>query len=293
MSQGPQGNQGPIGPGNYGQIGGQGPTGAQGRAGTQGAQGNSGNQGNQGNQGAQGAQGRQGTQGNIGVQGNQGNQGAQGNQGYLGSQGPQGPPSSVQGPQGPQGPTGRTGPTGPASTIQGPQGAQGKTGVQGPAGPLGSQGALSVGNIMNAGSGGRVLTSTGATGVAYGNSKLTFDGLTLTVTGSIYASGDITGLSDERVKTNIVTIPDALEKINKMRGVFYTITDTSERKTGVIAQEVEAVLPEVVITNESGKSVAYGNIVGLLIEGIKVLSHRCDELEKKLESQSTGDVDRH
>jgi hypothetical protein len=54
------------------------------------------------------------------------------------------------------------------------------------------------------------------------------------------------------------------------------------RRTGVIAQEVEQVLPEVVVTTETGKSVAYGNIVGLLIEGIKTLSDRCDELEKKL-----------
>jgi hypothetical protein len=142
---------------------------------------------------------------------------------------------------------------------------------------------------MNGGVGTRVLTSTGAAGISYANSRLTFDGSTLTVTGSIYASGDITGLSDERFKNDIVTILNPLELIKKMRGVYYTTHDTKLRRTGVIAQELETVLPEAVVTNELGKSVAYGNIVGLLIEGIKSLSDRCDELEKKLESQATGD----
>jgi hypothetical protein len=135
---------------------------------------------------------------------------------------------------------------------------------------------------MNGGVGGRVLTSTGASGIAYANSLVTFDGTTFRVSGSIYASGDITGLSDERYKNSIVTIPNSLELIKKMRGVYYTTQDTDLRRTGVIAQEIETVLPEAVITTESGKSVAYGNIVGLLIEGIKTLSNRCDELEKKL-----------
>ena len=95
----------------------------------------------------------------------------------------------------------------------------------------------------------------------------------LYVYGSIYAEGDITALSDERHKENIETVDSALEKINSLRGVYYTRKDTPGiRKLGVIAQEVEEVIPEVISTDdtpEKKKSVAYGNIVGLLIEGMK------------------------
>lgn len=96
---------------------------------------------------------------------------------------------------------------------------------------------------------------------------------TLYVYQTIYAGGDITALSDVRHKENIETVDSALEKINSLRGVYYTRKDTPGiRKLGVIAQEVEEVIPEVISTDdtpEKKKSVAYGNIVGLLIEGIK------------------------
>jgi len=95
----------------------------------------------------------------------------------------------------------------------------------------------------------------------------------LYVYGSIYAEGDITALSDERHKENIETVDSALEKINSLRGVYYTRKDfPGIRKLGVIAQEVEEVIPEVISTDdtpEKKKSVAYGNMVGLLIEGMK------------------------
>ncbi len=56
-----------------------------------------------------------------------------------------------------------------------------------------------------------------------------------------------------------------------MRGVEYTRKDTGERQIGVIAQEVQAVMPEVVTNTNNGLSVAYGNMVGILIEAIKEL----------------------
>jgi hypothetical protein len=91
--------------------------------------------------------------------------------------------------------------------------------------------------------------------------------------GNITASGDVTAYSDARVKTNIIEIDSPLEKISQLRGVYYNRTDdTNIRHLGVIAQEVESVLPEVVFTDTSlakNKSVAYGNIVALLIEGMK------------------------
>ena len=104
----------------------------------------------------------------------------------------------------------------------------------------------------------------------------------LSVTGSITASGDVTAYSDERLKSDIHTIPNALEKLTSLRGVNY-IKDGKE-STGVIAQEVEKVLPEVVHTAEDEmqtKSVAYGNMIGLLIEAVKELTKRVEELESK------------
>jgi hypothetical protein len=98
---------------------------------------------------------------------------------------------------------------------------------------------------------------------------------TLDVVGDIYASGDLVAFSDERKKTNIEPIPNALEKVLQLRGVTFDKIDGDDRRhAGVIAQEVEKVLPEVVYTDKDGmKSVAYGNVIGLLIEAIKELAH--------------------
>jgi len=107
----------------------------------------------------------------------------------------------------------------------------------------------------------------------------------LDVVGSIYASVDVLAQSDIRVKTNIVEIDSPLEKIMNMRGVYYNRKDDSNatpaRHVGVIAQEVEEVLPEVVSTDNSEakhKSVAYGNIVALLIEAVKAQQSTIDSL---------------
>jgi hypothetical protein len=105
----------------------------------------------------------------------------------------------------------------------------------------------------------------------------------LTVSGAITASGDVTAFSDISLKENIEVIPDALNKLSQLRGVTYNRKDMKgERQSGVIAQEVEAVFPEVVRTNEDGiKSVAYGNLVGLLIESIKELKAEVETLKEE------------
>jgi len=108
----------------------------------------------------------------------------------------------------------------------------------------------------------------------------------LHVIGNILASGNVTGYSDETLKDNIQTIPDALDKVTQLRGVEYDRNDIegNPRHIGVIAQEVEKIIPEVVTTHEDGiKSVAYGNLVGLLIEAIKDLKEEVNELKVRLE----------
>ena len=99
--------------------------------------------------------------------------------------------------------------------------------------------------------------------------------------------GSVAQNSDRRLKDNIEVIPDALNKIKQIEGVTYTRNDTDStlRHTGVIAQDVQVVLPEAVIeNNEAMLSVSYGNMVGLLIEGIKQQSLMIEELEKRIEN---------
>ena len=104
----------------------------------------------------------------------------------------------------------------------------------------------------------------------------------LSVTGTITASSNITAYSDIKLKENIELIPDALAKINTLHGYTYNRKDIEDksRHTGVIAQEVQKVLPEAVVVDEEGTlSVAYGNMVGLLIEAIKELKAEVDRLK--------------
>tara|TARA_R110000737_G_scaffold155920_1_gene184704 strand:- start:1092 stop:2789 length:1698 start_codon:yes stop_codon:yes gene_type:complete len=108
------------------------------------------------------------------------------------------------------------------------------------------------------------------------------DGSTIRYTfndnGSFTASGNITAYSDERLKSDIVTIPNALETVCKLRGVNF-IKD-GEASTGVIAQEVQKVIPEVVLQGDEYLSVAYGNLVGVLIEAVKELKAEVETLKK-------------
>jgi len=109
--------------------------------------------------------------------------------------------------------------------------------------------------------------------------------VTITSTG-ITAVGDVTAYSDMRLKENIEVIPNAVSKVQQLRGVTFTRNDAEDlekRHTGVIAQEVEAVLPEAVSEDNAGiKNVAYGNMVGLLIEAIKELKAEVDDLKAQL-----------
>ncbi len=115
-----------------------------------------------------------------------------------------------------------------------------------------------------------------------------------TTNGKIVASNDVVAFatSDERLKKYIKPIPNALDKVSQIRGIEFDwkVTDEKMRKevhsfeghdVGVLAQEVEKVLPEVVVTRDSGyKAVRYEKIVPLLIESIKELKAEIEELKK-------------
>lgn len=130
---------------------------------------------------------------------------------------------------------------------------------------------------FNANTLGNIFTTGGNVGV--GTSSPSY---TLHVDGYIYATSEIAAFSDARKKEDVVSIENALEKVHMLRGVYYTNSKTTKRGIGVIAQEIERVLPEVVLTDAEGfKSVAYGNIVGVLIEAVKELSMQNTELNAK------------
>ena len=106
---------------------------------------------------------------------------------------------------------------------------------------------------------------------------------------SIYASDDIVAYSDARVKEDIQVIENAIDKIKEIRGVTFVRTDRedTQRHAGVIAQEVQKVLPEVVTTREDDGTlaVAYGNLNALLIEAIKELTAKVESLEQQLKKE--------
>jgi Chaperone of endosialidase len=106
------------------------------------------------------------------------------------------------------------------------------------------------------------------------------------VVGDIYATGDIIGFSDVRLKSNITIIDSALSKIHKLNGYTFNIQDDEKPHTGLIAQEVLEVLPEAVHQEKKADgtdgyySLAYGNMAGLFVEAIK-------EIDNKYKSQIT------
>ena len=101
-----------------------------------------------------------------------------------------------------------------------------------------------------------------------------------TFTGVVTAPNFVSS-SDARLKSDIETIGDALALVSGLRGVRFTMDGT--RQIGVVAQEVEAVLPEVVHEDAGGQlSVAYGNITGLLIEAVKELAAEVESLKADL-----------
>jgi hypothetical protein len=116
---------------------------------------------------------------------------------------------------------------------------------------------------------------------------------TLTILGELLVTGDITteySTSDARLKENLMPISNALDKVNTLNGYTfnYIRDEEKERVAGLLAQDVEKVLPEVVYEYKSGingdfsdiKAIRYGNMVSLLVEAIKELKAKVDELEK-------------
>jgi hypothetical protein len=301
--QGPTGGaSGPTGAsgidGASGATGLQGPTGGasgpQGLTGATGAQGITGASGLRGFTGATGEQGASGV-GATGITGASGIAGSTGVQGDSGSTGIQG--ASGIGATGAQGASGSSGTNGATGTS----GTNGSTGAQGASGPqsgylngpisgfsllIGATGSINSGATGNGWFGGSLFVGAqGATGPAWG------------ATGEIRATADITAYfsSDEKLKENVQPIENALDLIQQINGVRFDWTEdyikshggedgyfVRKQDIGVIAQEIEKVLPEIVAQRQDGnKAVKYEKIVAVLIQAVKELSVKVKELESK------------
>ncbi|EBQ9442881.1 hypothetical protein DL066_25935, partial [Salmonella enterica subsp. enterica serovar Cerro] len=145
--------------------------------------------------------------------------------------------------------TGPAGPAGPSGPV-GPQGPRGFTGPAGPAGPTGS-----------------------VSGTVYGD---------LTVTGNTYVN-DTYIRSDRRSKRNFRTMGDALDKVDKLNGQLYEVQTGGKfvRSGGLIAQDVQAVLPDLVTADKDSGLLRlnYNGVTGLLVEAVKELRAELRQLK--------------
>lgn len=202
-------------------------------------------------QGLQGLQGISGAGGSVGLQGTQGLQGVQGLQGLQGITGSQG----TQGTQGLQG-------------LQGITGAQGLQGLQGIAGP-GTTINATDDTTTNASFYPVLVSSAGSAQTAtVTTTKLYFNPST-----GDFSATNVNTLSDARLKYDFVEIESPLEVLNSLKAWKFKFTDSHRESIGVVAQQLEEVLPELVTSNPNGdKTVAYNGIIGLLIEAVKELN---------------------
>lgn len=100
-------------------------------------------------------------------------------------------------------------------------------------------------------------------------------------TGDLTTAGNVTAYSDKRLKTDLKQIDNALDKLINLTGYTFTRTDTGQKQTGLLAQDVKAQLPEAVIEGQY-MAVAYGNLAGLIVEAIKELKSEVDVLKSKI-----------
>ena len=116
-------------------------------------------------------------------------------------------------------------------------------------------------------------------GDAIANSNLDMDGNDIVNAGGFFYS------SDKRLKTNIKTLNNPVERLSNVRGVSFDWKDDGKESLGLIAQNVETEFPELVRTNpKSGmKSVQYGNMVAVLTEAVKEQQKEIDNLEQELD----------
>ena len=107
-------------------------------------------------------------------------------------------------------------------------------------------------------------------------------GQNIEIWGNAIAHGNNITDSDIRIKKDLEKIDSALEKVKKLTGYTFTNVQSGYRNTGLVAQDVQKILPEAVYTEGKYLGLAYGNLMGLIVEAIKDLSGEIDEIKKRL-----------
>jgi ribonuclease HI len=120
--------------------------------------------------------------------------------------------------------------------------------------------------------------SDGAVDLYHNNSKK-FE----TTSTGVTVSGNVNSTSDINLKKDIEVITDSVDLVKQLSGVKFTWKENDEKSAGVIAQDVEKVLPELVSGNEGEKSVNYSGLIGVLIEAVKEQQKQIDTLTKRIE----------
>lgn len=101
----------------------------------------------------------------------------------------------------------------------------------------------------------------------------------VTVSGTVNA-GQFAGLSDLKKKSDLAVIENALAKIATLQGFTYNLEGMEGRKAGLIAQDVEEVLPESVVENDGVKSIDYNGVIALLVQAVNEMQQKIEKLER-------------
>lgn len=166
--------------------------------------------------------------------------------------------------------------------INFPTGAD--TGYGGQAGFLAATGSVSVGAVMSFHRVGAYAINMGLDSdnvFRIGGWSASPNRLQLDMGGNVTFAGNVTAYSDIALKTDLTQITDALEIVKSLKGYRYTRTDIGQKEVGLVAQEVEPMLPELVMKSGEYKSLAYDRMVAVLVEAIKTLAARVELLEQK------------
>lgn len=142
------------------------------------------------------------------------------------------------------------------------------------------------GVVLNDGSKYPTFMSSGSSWGCYVQGTSTWswtdNGTTFSVASNLSCAGNVTAYSDATLKTDVAPIENALDKVGSLQGVTYTMKKDLSKGMGFIAQEVKKVIPEVVnVTEEGIHTLAYGNMVAVLVEAVKELKAKVEALEGK------------
>lgn len=119
---------------------------------------------------------------------------------------------------------------------------------------------------------------------SYIQSELSVAG-NVNIAGVLNATGDVIGMSDRRIKKDFNNIQDPWNLVKRLNGLYYRLKEDNTRHIGLIAQDVEEVIPEAVYQDEKTgyKGIAYGNLGGLYVELFKDIDKRLNKLEYLLD----------